>query len=52
MVTRYNDGYVKDADGRPREQGYPEGWLRRVVEQRPQQYLLPEDVRREEPTDY
>jgi dipeptidase len=52
LVTRYNDGYVKDADGRPREQGYPEGWLRRVVEQRPQQYLLPEDVRMEEPTDY
>jgi len=52
LVTRYNDGYVKDAEGRPQEQGYPAAWLREVVERRPGQYRLPDSVRLEEPTDY
>jgi dipeptidase len=53
LLTKYNDGYVKDADGRPREVGYPEAWLRSVVEQRPEQFRLPEDgAPLREPTDY
>ncbi len=42
LITKYNDGYVKDQDGRPQEQGYPEEWLREVVKSRPEQFLLPE----------
>ena len=42
LLTKYNDGYVKDADGRAREQGYPETWLQRVVRERPSQFRLPE----------
>ncbi len=42
LLTRYNDGYVKDESGRPREVGYPEGWLQRVVREKGEQYRLPE----------
>ena len=31
LVTKYNDGYVQDERGRPREEGYPPAWLRRVL---------------------
>jgi len=41
LMTRYNDGYVKNGKGEPEGVGYPETWLRRVVEERGQQYLLP-----------
>jgi len=54
LVTRYNDGYVKDENGRPREQGYPEAWLRTVRELDPERYRLPEDDQAQpaEPEDY
>jgi dipeptidase len=42
LITKYNDGYVKDDEGRPREQGYSEDWLRKVIEARPDQFRLPE----------
>ncbi len=41
LLTRYNDGYVKDENGRPRETGYPESWRRDVRRLRPEQFLLP-----------
>ena len=41
LLTKYNDGYVKDEDGRPRERGYPESWLREVWRARPDQFRLP-----------
>ena len=31
LLTTYNDGYVKDENGRPQETGYPESWLREVL---------------------
>ena len=40
LICKYNDGYVKDENGRPREKGYPEAWLRAVVRARPQQFKL------------
>jgi len=42
LLTKYNDGYVKDENGRPEERGYPEDWLRKVVKARPHQFRLPE----------
>ncbi len=41
LIVKYNDGYVKDEEGRPQEESYPESWLREVVESRPDQFLLP-----------
>jgi len=40
LLTKYNDGYVKDEDGRPQEKGYPESWLREVLKSRPNQFRL------------
>ncbi len=40
LLTRYNDGYVAGDEDQPVERGYPEGWLREVVEARPDHFLL------------
>ena len=40
LITKYNDGYVKDENGRPRSVGYPESWLREVTKNRPEQFKL------------
>lgn len=42
LMTRYNDGYVQDGNGRPQEVGYPEDWRLRVVKERGKQHALPE----------
>ena len=42
LLTKYNDGYVKDDNGQPQERGYPEAWLRKVLELRPDQFKLPD----------
>jgi hypothetical protein len=42
LVTKYNDGYVKNERGRPQEQGYSESWLRKVLNARPDQFRLKE----------
>ena len=42
LITKYNDGYGKNEEGRAEEKGYPESWLRQVVKSRPDQFRLPE----------
>jgi len=41
LLTKYNDGYVKDERGRPRGLGYPSEWLKKVLESKPEQFKLP-----------
>lgn len=43
LICKYNDGYVKDAQNRPQEEGYSDEWLHRVVKDRPDQLRLPEN---------
>jgi dipeptidase len=43
LITKYNDGYIRDANGKYPDIGYPEAWLRRVIKERPEQYRLPPD---------
>ncbi|UCB51864.1 MAG: C69 family dipeptidase [Candidatus Zixiibacteriota bacterium] len=43
LITKYNDGYVKNEKGRAEEKGYPESWLREAVRSRPDQFHLPEN---------
>ena len=43
LITTYNDGYIQDEHGRPKQQGYPEGWLSHEVARSPQQYRLQEE---------
>ncbi len=40
LLAKYNDGYVKNEKGHPEERGYPEAWLRNVLELRPEQFKL------------
>jgi dipeptidase len=40
LIVKYNDGYVRE-EGSSRQKGYPESWLRRVVESRGEDFLLP-----------
>jgi dipeptidase len=40
LIRKYNDGYVQDENGRPREVGYPESWYREVIRERPDQFRI------------
>lgn len=40
LLTKYNDGFVKDENNRPQEKGYPEPWLRQVIKSKPDQVRL------------
>jgi len=42
LITKYNDGYVKDGNGSAQEVGYPDSWLRDVIDSRPDQFRLPD----------
>jgi dipeptidase len=41
LFTKYNDGYIRDDQGHYPDVGYPEAWLRRVIQERPDQYRVP-----------
>jgi dipeptidase len=41
LICKYNDGYVKDENGRPRGVGYPSDWLKIVLGLKPDQFKLP-----------
>ena len=43
LITKYNDGYIRDEQGKYPDVGYPEAWLRRIIKERPEQYRLPAD---------
>ena len=40
LISKYNDGYVKDENGRPQNVGYPLDWRQKVLGSS-KQYLLP-----------
>jgi dipeptidase len=42
LITKYNDGYVHDGQGRPREESYPEKWLREEIKKNPEKFALKE----------
>jgi len=42
LITKYNDGYVHGEQGRPRETGYPEKWLREEIKKNPEKFTLKE----------
>ncbi len=43
LITKYNDGYIQDENGRPRETGYPESWLGKEVKENPEKFRLHEE---------
>jgi dipeptidase len=40
IITKHNDGWVMEPGKSPQGVGYPEQWLRRVVKERPRQYVI------------
>ncbi|MBN2346799.1 MAG: C69 family dipeptidase [Candidatus Aminicenantes bacterium] len=40
LIAKYNDGYVRDENGRPREVGYPEEWLRQELKENPKKFRI------------
>ena len=40
LITKYNDGYVKDENARAQDSGYPEGWYREVLKSGPGKFRL------------
>jgi len=45
IFTKFNDGYIRSAEGTYPKEGdpYPDAWLRRVVEERPEQFKVPKE---------
>ncbi|MCD4728837.1 MAG: C69 family dipeptidase [Pirellulales bacterium] len=41
LIVKYNDGYVRNAQGKCQEVGYPEAWLRQVVREHPERFRIP-----------
>ena len=41
LIVKYNDGYVKDKDGKIQSVGYPQEWLRDVIKLRGDHFKLP-----------
>lgn len=43
LLTKFNDGYIKDERGRPQQVGYPSKWYRRVIDDRGDDFRLSGD---------
>ena len=41
MLVKFNDGYIRSPSGRYPSVGYPEEWLRKVIQERGDQLRLP-----------
>ncbi len=52
LITKYNDGYVKDGSGEPQELGCLKEWLRAVVKSDPGRFKLPGDGVIKSPASY
>jgi len=42
LITKYNDGYIKDENGRPQEAGYPALWRNQIIKNKPEKYTIPD----------
>ncbi len=42
LITKYNDGYIKNDKGHPEQAGYPEEWKREVIKSNPDKYRIPD----------
>ncbi|MCF6241436.1 MAG: hypothetical protein L3J74_08850 [Bacteroidales bacterium] len=40
MVTKYNDGYIKDEKGHIRSEGYPPAWYKKVIKTEGDRYKI------------
>ena len=40
LIAKYNDGYIRDANGIPQEKSYPQHWLRKVLKFQPDKFRI------------
>ena len=43
LIAKYNDGYVRDQNNKPQKAGYPEPWLKKMLELHPNKFTIPTD---------
>ncbi|MCK5742400.1 MAG: C69 family dipeptidase, partial [Chlorobi bacterium] len=41
LITKYNDGYVKNHKGQPETVGYSEEWLKKIIKLEPDKFKIP-----------
>ncbi len=41
LITKYNDGYIKNDKGHPEEAGYPEEWYKNLIILEPEKFKIP-----------
>lgn len=42
LISKYNDGYIKNDNGSPEETGYPEKWLKKMIKYNPDKFKIPD----------
>ena len=42
LLTKYNDGYVKDENGKINEVGYPDAWMQQINDLYPHKFRIPD----------
>lgn len=42
LITKYNDGYIKNEKGSPEAVGYPEEWLKSLIKAEPKKFKIPD----------
>jgi len=42
LITKYNDGYIKNEKGSPEAVGYPEEWLKLLIKAEPKKFKIPD----------
>jgi hypothetical protein len=54
IISKYNDGYIKNEQGRPEEAGYPKSWQDKVMKNSKGLFLpvWEEGAKTKEPQDY
>lgn len=40
LIAKYNDGYLRDSQGRTKENGYPNEWYKMVIKDEPDKYKI------------
>ncbi len=48
LVTKYNDGYVKDSTGRIRSNPYPKEWVDFIIRNNPEKHKVPSKQKKKE----
>ena len=43
LITKYNDGYIQNEKGRPKEIGYPKSWLRKEIKKNGKKFKLKQE---------